>query len=166
MRTGVALGANLGDRLGAMHAARERIRQLPSVRSPVFSSAVYETEPVDCEPGAKSFLNAVVEFGFAGDPHELLHELRAIEAALGRSAAHERNTSRTIDLDLLYFGDQRSNEESLRLPHPRLTARRFVLQPLADVRPELILLGQNETVQALLGHLPVAPAVVRFPQQW
>lgn len=166
MRAGVALGANLGDRLVTMRAARERIRQLPEVRPPFISSAIYETEPVDCEPGAKPFLNAVVEFDFAGDPAGLLRELRGIEIAFGRQAEHEPNRSRTLDLDLLYCGDREVQTAALHLPHARVGERRFVLEPLADLRPELLLPGLTSPVKTLLAELPGAPAVVRSRGQW
>lgn len=166
MRAGVAFGANLGDRLGTMQLARERIMQLAEASGPWLSSAIYETEPVGCEPDANAFLNATMEFGFAGSPSELLCELRAIEATLGRDAGHRPNSSRTIDLDFLYGDREQITTAELQLPHPRLATRRFVLQPLADLRADLILPGQSESVQSLLGRLPASPAVVRFRQQW
>ena len=73
-----------------------------------FSSAVYETEPVGCEPGAGKFLNAVVEFEYDGDPARLLEQLIQIEEALGRKRHHPRNVSRIIDVDLLYCGENES----------------------------------------------------------
>ncbi len=149
-----------------MRMARERIRELPDVRAPFVCSTIYETEPVGCERGAGSFLNAAVEFEFHGDPAHLLRELRRIEAALGRQLEHAPNASRTIDLDLLYCGGEQINTAELQLPHPRLAQRRFVLQPLADIRPSLILPGQFEPVTTLLERLPTAPAVVRFREQW
>ena len=150
-----------------MRMARERIRELPDVRAPFVCSTIYETEPVGCEHGAGSFLNAVVEFEFhGGDPAHLLRELRRIEAALGRPPEHAPNASRTIDLDLLYCGGEQINIAELQLPHPRLAQRRFVLQPLADLRPSLILPGQSEPVATLLSRLPASPAVVRFSEQW
>ena len=84
MRTAVALGSNIGDRLENLRAARKAIFDLPNVKAPIFSSAVYETEPVGCEPGAGKFLNAVVEFEYGGDPARLLEQLIQIEETLGR----------------------------------------------------------------------------------
>src|ERR1700748_832922 len=101
MRAGVALGSNLGDSLANLRAARAAIGGLPGVLSPLIASAIYETEPVGCEPGAPSFLNAVVEFGFEGDPFQLFNDLRKIELALGRPPQHRPNVSRSIDIDLL-----------------------------------------------------------------
>ena len=108
MRAGIALGANLGDRLLCLTTARQRIFTLPDAVAPHLSSALYETEPVDCEPGAAKFLNAVVEIGYTGSSRQLLEELKKIESDLGRPPQHERNRSRTIDLDLLYHGSAHS----------------------------------------------------------
>src|SRR4030095_11065754 len=104
------------------------------VKPPVLSSALYETEPVGCEPAAEKFLNAVVEFDYEGGPTRLLERLFKIEETLGRKRNHRRNLSRTIDLDLLYYGDEQIKDERLQLPHPRLHLREFVLRPLADIR--------------------------------
>ena len=84
MRAGIALGSNLGDRVASLTKARERIFALPGISPPLLSSALYETEPVECEPGAEAFLNAVVEIGYEGLSQQLLEELKKIEAALGR----------------------------------------------------------------------------------
>jgi 2-amino-4-hydroxy-6-hydroxymethyldihydropteridine diphosphokinase len=162
MRTAVALGSNLGDRLDNLRAARQRISDLPDVQPPVLSSAIYETDPVDCEPGAPKFLNAVVEFGYNGDPLQLLKRLKSAEDALGRPREHARNVSRKIDIDLLYIGDMKINDGELQLPHPRMHLRKFVLQPLADIRPELILPRQTKTVRELLAQLNDACNVVRL----
>lgn len=166
MRTGVALGANLGDRLAALCTAQQQIRQLPGVGEPWLNSAVYETEPVGCEAGAKPFLNAVVEFEYDGVPRDLLRGLRAVEASLGRSPDHAPNESRTIDLDLLYADNAQVAADELQLPHPRIASRRFVLQPLADIRPELVLPGFTKSIGDMLAELCDGAPVVRFPQRW
>jgi 2-amino-4-hydroxy-6-hydroxymethyldihydropteridine diphosphokinase len=166
MRTGVALGSNLGDRLANLKAARRAIVDLASPGLPVVSSPIYETQPIDCEQGAGQFLNAVVEFGYEGEPIDLLGKLIRIEESLGRRRNHARNISRTIDLDLLYFGDRRFDSERLQLPHPRLHLRRFVLRPLADIRPDLILPGQRKSVRELLARLDDSSKVVRCKDQW
>jgi 2-amino-4-hydroxy-6-hydroxymethyldihydropteridine diphosphokinase len=166
MRTAVALGSNLGDRVGNLRAARKAIVGLSNVKAPILSSAIYETEPVDCEPGAAKFLNAVVEFDYKGDPTTLLERLIRIEEALGRRRDHLKNFSRAIDIDLLYCGDSSLDDDRLQLPHPRMHLRKFVLQPLTDIRPNLVLPGQGKTVGELLVDLEESGEVVRFGDAW
>ena len=166
MRTAVALGSNLGDRLDNLRAARQQICDLTDIQPPILASAIYETDPVDCEPGAPKFLNAVVEFGYDGDPLQLLRKLKSVEAALGRPREHARNVSRKIDIDLLYIGESEINDRELELPHPRMHLRKFVLQPLADIRPELILPRQAKSVRELLAELNDACNVVRLTDDW
>src|SRR6266513_6090977 len=166
MRTAVALGSNLGDRLDNLCAARGQIVDLSHVQPPILSSAIYETEPIDCEPGAEKFLNAVVEFDYAGDPVNLLEQLIQIEESLGRKRDHPKNVSRKIDIDLLYCGDQQIENERLQLPHPRMHLRRFVLQPLADIRRDLILPNQRRTVRELLPKSDESGEVVRLTNDW
>jgi 2-amino-4-hydroxy-6-hydroxymethyldihydropteridine diphosphokinase len=166
MRTAVALGSNLGDRLENLRAAREQIVDLAGIEPPVLSSAIYETDPVDCEPGAQKFLNAVIEFDYQGDPLKVLGKLRKIEIALGRPYEHTRNVSRTIDIDLLYAGDTKLEGQELQLPHPRMHLRKFVLQPLADIRPDMIFTGQTKTVRELLARLDDSCNVVRLTNDW
>ena len=166
MRTAVALGSNIGNRLENLRAARKAIFGLSNVTPPILSSAVYETEPVDCEPGAGKFLNAVVEFEYEGDPGSLLEHLIRIENALGRKRDHPKDVSRTIDIDLLYCGGQQIENERLQLPHPRMHVRKFVLQPHADIRPELVLPGRTKTVSELLEEVGESGEVVRFADPW
>jgi 2-amino-4-hydroxy-6-hydroxymethyldihydropteridine diphosphokinase len=166
MRTAVALGSNLGDRLDNLRAARQQICDLTDIQPPILASPIYESDPVDCEPGAPKFLNAVVEFGYNGDPLQLLKKLKSVEDALGRPPEHARNVSRQIDIDLLYIGDTKINDRELELPHPRMYLRKFVLQPLADIRPELILPRQAKTVRELLAQLDDACNVVRLRNDW
>src|SRR5437762_4986140 len=96
MRTAVALGSNVGDRFGNLRVARDAILALPDVKQPILSSAIYETEPVDCEPGAEKFLNAVMEFDYEGEPGSLLEQIIRIEEELGRRSDHPKNISRKI----------------------------------------------------------------------
>jgi 2-amino-4-hydroxy-6-hydroxymethyldihydropteridine diphosphokinase len=166
MKTAVALGSNLGDRLENLRAARRQIIELDWIRPPVVSAGIYETEPVDCEPGASKFLNTVIEFDFEGDPVQLLEQLARIEESLGRKRDHPKNVSRRIDIDLLYCGDQQIDNERLQLPHPRMHLRKFVLQPLADVRSELRLPDQRKTVQELLTESDESGEAVRLMNDW
>ena len=166
MRTAVALGSNLGELLGNLRAARKAILSLTDIKPPVLSSAIYETEPIGCEPGAGKFLNAVLEFEYERDPAGLLEQLIQIEEALGRKRDHRQNVSRTIDIDLLYCGDKQVNNERLQLPHPRLHLREFVLRPLTDIRPDLILPGKKNTVKELLAKVQKSGDVVRCADSW
>jgi 2-amino-4-hydroxy-6-hydroxymethyldihydropteridine diphosphokinase len=166
MRTAVALGSNLGDRLENLRTARRQIIKLADAQPPVLSSAVYETEPIDCESGAAKFLNAVVEFDYEGDPIRLLEQLVRIEESLGRNRDHRKNVSRSIDIDLLYCGDQHIGNKRLQLPHPRMHLRKFVLRPLTDIRPELILPGQTRTVCTLLTEVKQPSEVIRLTNNW
>jgi len=166
MRTAVALGSNIGDRLENLRAARKAISDLPTVKARILSSAAYETEPVGCEAGAGKFLNAVVEFDYDSDPAHLLEQVIQIEEALGRKRHHPQNVSRIIDIDLLYCGERRINDERLQLPHPRLHLREFVLRPLADIRPDLLLPGQKKSIRELLAEAEQSDEVIRFAEQW
>ena len=140
--------------------------RLTGVASPVLSSAIYETDPVDCEPGAGQFLNAVLEFDYEGDPLNLLEKLTEIERSLGRPRIHARNVSRQIDIDLLYLDEMTMASAELELPHSRMHLRRFVLEPLAEVRPGLILPNQTKSVGELLAQLAESGKVVRLTNDW
>lgn len=161
MRAGIALGANVGNRLQNLRVAHARVFMIPGIGGPAKTSRIYETEPVGCPPGTAPFLNAVLEVewnGFSSD--DLLSELRGIERALGRLEHRLRNAPRVIDLDLLYLDELQMSDESLTLPHPRLHARRFVLAPLADICPGLILPNQTKTIAQLLAELPPEPRAI------
>ena len=166
MRTAIALGSNLGNRLTNLTAGREAVLRLPGISAPVLQSRVYETEPVGTGPDAGPFLNAVIEVEFSADPFALLAALRSIESALGRPTRYPRNAPRTLDLDILYVSDLALNDDTLILPHPRLHLRRFVLTPLNDIRPDLRLHGQADTVAELLARLNDPSAVRIFANAW
>ena len=153
-RVGIALGSNLGDRLANIQAARVYLQEFSLKSEPFLKSATYQTEPKHCPPGSPYFYNSVVEIGFHGTPSQLLEITQSIEEKLGRSINPIFNAPRTIDVDLLYFGTEIITTCSLILPHPRLRERRFVLQPLAEIRADLILPGFQMTVQDLLTRLP------------
>ena len=161
MKVGIGLGSNLGDRLLHLQQAKNYLLSL-STDGGYRASPLYETEPVDCPPGAAKFLNAVLEIEYAGAPRTLLRKLLAYEKAHGRDRAAGQNAPRTIDLDILYFGEKEILEKALVVPHPRLAARRFVLLPLSTIRPDLIVKGTGKTVQMLLRELPAREGEVRF----
>ncbi len=158
MRTGIALGSNLGDRMANLRAARKEIVDLVCQRT--------DSPGRDCEPDAGKFLNAVLEIDYDGDPSELLEQLIRVEESLGRKRDHARNVSRKIDIDLLYADDLNVNNERLQLPHPRLHQRKFVLQPLADIRPDLTLPNQTKTVRELLAQSEDSTKVICFAEKW
>jgi 2-amino-4-hydroxy-6-hydroxymethyldihydropteridine diphosphokinase len=166
MRAGIAFGSNLGDRLQLLHQARACVLASQVLAPPVLISSVYLTSPVDCPSGSDSFLNAVVEAELTGDPAALLRDLRACEDGLGRPGRSGRNAPRTIDLDLLYAGDCEIRTKDLILPHPRLSQRRFVLIPLAEIRPDLILPGQTKTIAQLLAELPPGDSAEPLDTTW
>ncbi|HET6409016.1 MAG TPA: 2-amino-4-hydroxy-6-hydroxymethyldihydropteridine diphosphokinase [Chthoniobacteraceae bacterium] len=159
MRAGIALGSNLGDRLANLRAGRNRVLEIAGVSGPLLSSRVYETDPVDTAPNSGPFLNAVIEIEFIGQPIDLLEGLQHIESALGRPSKRPRNSPRTLDLDILYAGNLVLSNEEVVIPHPRLHQRRFVLSPLSDIRPDLVLPGQEKSVIQLLTAL-TDPATV------
>lgn len=152
-RAGIALGSNLGDRPALLRAALAALREIAAPGEPVLAAPVYQTAPRFCPDGSPDFLNTVVEISTDAGPLELLEQTRAIEDRLGRSRGHDRNAPRTIDIDLLYHGETVHHDARLTLPHPRIAERRFVLQPLSDIRPGLILPGRAETVAELLATL-------------
>lgn len=145
-RTGIALGTNVGNRLANLRSARDLLLNLMPPDTTYLQSGLYQSEPVDCPPDSPDFYNAVIEIDYLGNPHDLLRATQFIEWKLGRQASSIRNSPRPIDLDLLYFDDVMINDDQLILPHPRLTDRRFVLQPLADIHPHLVLPGDETTV--------------------
>ena len=160
MKCAIALGSNLGDRLQNLRQAKLRLAQIHTGSGPMLCSRIYETDPVQCEPGTAPYLNAVVEIEYEGQPIFLLDALQKIEADMGRPSKRPRNAPRTIDLDILYAGNLILSNQEIVIPHPRLHIRRFVLAPLCDIRPDLILPGYNETTSAQLAALPKEPSAV------
>ncbi len=167
MEYGLSLGSNLGDRLALLKAARDRVAQLPGV-STVEASAVYETEPVGVRPEYEDqpYLNAVLAVISTAHPNAMSEAVHAIEADLGRVRTEDRFAPRPIDIDILYAGDTMMEDEDLTLPHPRWAERRFVVQPLADIRPRLVFPGDHQTVRDVLRALPAEPAATRFTAEW
>ena len=145
----IALGSNKGNRRAHLDAA---VRQLsPLGTDPVIVSSYRETAPIDMADKSGPFLNAAACLTSSLEPLELLHALQAIETAMGRPSTHAHHVARTIDLDLIAVGDIVHSDERLILPHPRAQLRAFVLEPLAEIAPDLRLPGQTRTVAHLLG---------------
>ena len=158
---GIALGSNLGDRLAPFRLGLHEVLARLEGAHLVAAAPVYETAPVDCPPGSLSFYNSVVEISSPLAPHAMHKVLQAVERLLGRPQERERNAPRPLDLDILYAGRLRLDDETLTIPHPRLHQRRFVLQPLADIRPHLVLPGHTQTVAQMLGSLTDDPTQVK-----
>lgn len=133
----VGLGANVGNRRENLDRAVELLAAEPGVRVLAVSS-VRETDPVGYEDQPR-FLNAASALETELRPRELLERLLAIERALGRERAGPRFGPRTIDLDLLLYGNETLDEPGLNVPHPRLAERLFVLEPLYELAPDLVL---------------------------
>jgi len=145
----LGLGSNLGDREAMLRAA---VRALESPRLRIRRvSPVYETEPVDVS-GQHWFLNQVAEAETDLFPLQLLHRTAKVEAQLGRRRLAPMGP-RTIDIDILLYGNSIVTTPALEIPHPRFRARRFVLAPLADLAPELRDPVTRKTVRELLGEL-------------
>ena len=152
-RVVVALGSNLGDSVAVL---REAIAQLRSLAPSDFAvSSLWQSTPVDCPPDSPLFVNAVVAFTPRPDetPETLLDQLRAMEREFGRRPKVVLNEPRPLDLDLIAFGSETRSTPRLTLPHPRALMRRFVLEPLNEIAPELILPGQTKPVRELLAEL-------------
>ena len=159
---GVSLGSNLGDRAENLRRAVRMLAGTPGVRL-LAQSAVYETEPVDvpAEFAGRDYLNAVAVFEVSIPLGDWSARCHAVEDALGRVRTGYHHP-RTIDIDLLYCGDAVRDEPHLRLPHPQIASRRFVCEPLAEIRPGLRLPGLPGSVAELLAALPPRPAVRLF----
>jgi 2-amino-4-hydroxy-6-hydroxymethyldihydropteridine diphosphokinase len=139
VRAFVGLGANLGDARSTVREALRELAAIPGVEL-VATSAIYRTAPIDA--AGPSFVNVVAELRTTLVPHALLDRLQAIERTHGRERPY-RNAPRTLDLDLLLHGETVVDDDRLTLPHPRMHERAFVLVPLADVAPDLVLPGRG-----------------------
>ena len=133
-RVAIALGSNLGDRFAHLDFA---VSRLNDVLQNFRVSKYYETEPVDVPGPQSAFLNAACIGDTALSPRELLALLHAIEGERGRERPFQ-NAARTLDLDLILFGSVVVNEPDLVVPHARFSERRFVLEPLAEIAPEMV----------------------------
>jgi 2-amino-4-hydroxy-6-hydroxymethyldihydropteridine diphosphokinase len=167
IEAGLSLGANLGDSLATLRAARDAIAALPEVTL-LASSPLYQTDPIGVpeEFVHVDFLNAVVIVGTSLDAHKLFARMQKIETDLGRKRTLRPNTPRNIDIDLIYYDGQTIRSGGLVIPHPRWTKRRFVLQPLADVRDYLVLPGHDRRVRDILANLPPGQDVAKVLEQW
>jgi len=160
----IALGSNLGDSAQILRAALARLQQLSD--RPLLQSALWQTTPVDCPPGSPLFLNAVAGLlpRLAETPESLLAKLQALETEFGRQPKKVPNEARRLDLDLIAFGNEVRHTPKLTLPHPRAHQRRFVLEPLCEIAPGLILPGQIKPVKELFQELKSAEMLRRLDE--
>nr|WP_216654494.1 2-amino-4-hydroxy-6-hydroxymethyldihydropteridine diphosphokinase [Nocardioides sp. zg-DK7169] len=158
-RAVLALGSNLGERMASLQGAINAIADTPDVWVTAVSP-VYETTPVDCPPDAKPFLNAVLLIDTTLAATRLMDRALAIEDAFERERGETPNAPRTLDVDLIVVGDRRSNEDFLRLPHPRAAERAFVLKPWFDLEPDAELPGKGP-ISELLAKTGVDGLVLR-----
>ncbi len=140
----IGLGANLGERDAALRQAVQAIAALPGTQV-LRVSSLYRSAPVDA--GGPDYLNAVAEIATRHDAHALLAALQAIEHGAGRERPY-RNAPRTLDLDILLYGEQCITTLALTVPHPRMHERAFVLQPLAELVPGRVPPGALHAVAA------------------
>lgn len=147
----IGLGSNLGDRRAWLEGAIAALDASPGVRV-VRVSSFLETDPVGGPRGQEPYLNAAVAVETTLEPAELLRALQAIENQSGRTRS-VRWGERTLDLDLLLFDDRIIQTEELTVPHPRMTVRRFVLEPLSEIAPKAIEPRSGRAVSDLLNDL-------------
>lgn len=177
-RVFLSLGSNQGDRLESLRQAVECLRAMPGVESLV-PSRLYRTEPWEPPPGQWAaeenwFLNTVVAIETSLDPLILLGQIQSIETGLGRvrgpgTPEERRHEPRTIDIDILLYGERViSAPDDLHIPHLWMHERRFVLQPLADLAPDLVHPVLYQTIQDLLGDLEDIHTVMasNVPERW
>jgi 2-amino-4-hydroxy-6-hydroxymethyldihydropteridine diphosphokinase len=153
----LSLGSNLGDRAANLRAA---LAQLDAAGKSLAVSGFYETQPVDA-PDQPWFLNCVAAIETEKTPQELLHLALKIEAAMGRLRMRKKGP-RNIDIDVVLFGDRVVDEPALKIPHPAMQQRRFVLEPLVEIAPEVRHPELGKTARELLAELPSGQTVRRL----
>jgi len=161
-RAYIGIGSNLGDRKANTIEAVDRVSKLPATRV-VRASSLYESEPLG---DAKTwFVNSVIEIETDFPPDELLKRLKAIEKAMGRKRVKgKRWGSRIIDLDILLCDQEVVEKRTLKVPHPEMHKRRFVLMPLAELAPHVVHPGLGQSVSALLATVKDEKRVMLMPR--
>lgn len=159
-RVYLSLGSNLGDREANLRAAIERLGVVGEV---IAVSSFFETEPVEFTD-QPWFLNCVVALETGKTPRPLLKALLGVEQAMGRRRTQDKGP-RNIDIDILLFGDSVVDTKGLTIPHPALHERRFVLEPLVEIAPEVRHPVLNKTVRELRAKLPVGQVVRKWRQK-
>jgi len=167
MEVGFSLGSNVGDRLRLLSQAKTLILMDPEVQF-VDQSSAYETEPVDVKEEHRSlkFINAVLIVESSYTAEEWLPRIKKIEDALHRVRADDRNAPRTIDVDILFAGDEVMDSDFLQIPHSRWADRRFVVEPLAEVRGDFVMPNSTCPVRKILAQMPGNGDVRLFSEKW
>jgi 2-amino-4-hydroxy-6-hydroxymethyldihydropteridine diphosphokinase len=148
----IAIGSNMGDREERVLHAVHKMRAFANVKK---ISTLGESDAVEANQGQPKFINAVVELDTAFEPEEVLDELLRIEEELGRNIEEKgKNLPREIDLDLVVYGNEVVKTDRLIIPHPKMTQRRFVVAPLAELNPKWVHPETGETIQSILQKLP------------
>ena len=157
----IALGSNLGLSREILLEAMERLQQLSS--TPIVRSSLWRSSPVGCPPGSPDFINAAVQITpVSASPEELLGQLQSLEREFGRRPKLVLNEPRPLDLDLIAWGSETRATAQLTLPHPRAHLRKFVLAPLAEIAPGLVLPNQAQPAAHLLNKLRSEEAIQRL----
>lgn len=159
----ISLGSNMGDSENILRRAMDRLAELSS--RPLMKSSLWQTTPVGCPSGSPPFVNAVIGLvpRWGETPESLLGKMQQLEKEFGRKPKTVLNEPRRLDLDLICFGKETRASMQLILPHPRACLRRFVLAPLEEIAPDLILPGQGRTVAQQLADLTSPEQVFRLP---
>ncbi|MGZ7107178.1 MAG: 2-amino-4-hydroxy-6-hydroxymethyldihydropteridine diphosphokinase [Candidatus Angelobacter sp.] len=157
----LSLGSNLGDREAQLREAIARLRELGVV---TLVSAFYETEPVEVESKQPWFLNCAVAMETELMPLQFLKRMLALEQSMGRTRTEPKGP-RTIDIDIVFFGNDVLDTPELSVPHPAMQQRRFVLEPLAEIAPDLLHPLLKRRVRDLLDSLPADSGLVNKPRR-
>ena len=167
MEIGFSLGSNLYNRKRLLMQAKNLLLSAPRT-SFVEQSPIYETTPVDVKPEYQdmAYLNSIVVVESELPLDSWLSYIGKIETNLGRERTEDRNAPRTIDIDIIYAGEQIIDSGGLEVPHPRWAERRFVVQPLCDVRPKMVLPETSKTVGQILRALPADAGLSIFDERW